>query len=247
MAGVGMVAFAELATRGRADWRRALAPAAVAATVAAQVALLHRDHYMHWFVLVLLFGGGLAIGALLLLRGPGHWALTLSLGLLLVAPGVYSAATWRAPVEGTFPAAGPHEASGGGGVGLSRKDVPRNRLLLRYVRSHGPGSRWAVLTDASNTAAPIILKGMDAGALAGYSGTDPVLDGPALARLVARHEARYVVLGGEFSSRGGNRATAAVIRACRGLPPETWQGTPRYLHGLVLFDCAGFERALAAS
>jgi 4-amino-4-deoxy-L-arabinose transferase-like glycosyltransferase len=246
MAGAGVAAFSRLALGRRADWRRLLAPAAVAGTVAAQIVLLHRAHYLHWFVPVLLIGGTLAVAALLWVRRAAPWAVAATLGLLLVAPTAYAATTWRKPVEGTFPAAGPRKASGRGGIGLSAKDVRRDHLLLNYVRGHRPGTRWSVLMDASNTAAPLILLGSNAGAMAGYSGTDPVLDGPGLARLVARDEARYVVLGGEFSTRGGNRATAAVIRACRGLPPEAWQGTPLYLHGLVLFDCAGRERALAA-
>jgi hypothetical protein len=92
----------------------------------------------------------------------------------------------------------------------------------------------------------MILLGYDTGALAGYSGTDPVLDGPGLARLVARGEARYVVLGGEFSSRGGNEATAAVLRACTQIPPPAWHDPAVSPFGLVPYDCAGHERALAS-
>jgi hypothetical protein len=91
-----------------------------------------------------------------------------------------------------------------------------------------------------------MLEGVNAGALAGYSGTDPTLNGRGLARLVSRGQARYVLLGGEFSGRGGNRATAAVLRACRQLPDAAWQGTLPYAFGLVLFDCAGRERRLSA-
>ena len=104
-----------------------------------------------------------------------------------------------------------------------------------------------VLSDASNTAAPLILLGYDAGSLAGYSGTDPAVDGPGLARLVARGEARYVVLGGIFSTRGGNRATAAVVRASKVVPPPRWGGVALAYHSLVLFDCAGQARALASA
>ena len=247
MTGAGAVAFARLAQRSHSDWRRLLAPLAAIGTVAAQVVLLHREHYMHWFVPVLLLGAGAAIAALLLARRHAPWAVALTLGLLLVAPAAYSSTTWRAPVEGTFPAAGPHQARGYGGVGLKPRDVTRDRLLIAYARAHGGGSRWLLLTDASPTAAPFILLGADAGALAGYSGTDPAVDGPKLARMVSRRLARYVVLGGEFSSRGGNLATAAVLRTCRELAPETWQGVPPlYPHSLVLFDCAGRERKLAA-
>jgi 4-amino-4-deoxy-L-arabinose transferase-like glycosyltransferase len=247
MAGAGAVAFALIAARARRDWRLVLAPAAILGTVAAQILLLHREHYMQWFEPVLLIGAAVAIMALLLLRRGSTLVSAGALCMLLIAPAAYATTTWNAPVEGTFPAAGPHAASGRGGVGLPRKDVPRERLLAHYVLSHGPGTRWIVLFDASNTAAPLILQGFDAGAIAGYSGTDPTLDGPGLARLVARHEARYMVLGGEFSTRGGNRATAATIEACREVPPAVWQGAPIYLHSLVLFDCAGRERQLRAS
>jgi 4-amino-4-deoxy-L-arabinose transferase-like glycosyltransferase len=246
MAGVGVVAFGRLAAGSLTDWRRLLAPAAIGATLAAQIVLLHREGYLHWFV-PLLFGGGLiAMAALLLLRRATLLLSALTLALLLVAPTAYSTTTWHAPVEGTFPAAGPHKASGRGGVGLPRKDILREHLLAHYVLTHGAGTRWAVLADASNTSAPLILMGVKAGALAGYSGTDPAVNGRRLAGFVARHEARYVVIGGEFSTRGGNRATAATIAACRELAPEVWQGAPIFLHSLVLFDCAGRERQLAA-
>ena len=112
---------------------------------------------------------------------------------------------------------------------------------------NGTGSRWGLFTDAAPTAAPYILLGLNAGAIAGYSGTDPVLDGPGLARMVAARQARYVVLGGEFASRGGNRATAAVLQACQIVAPRLWHGPEISPYGLALFDCAGRERALASS
>ena len=92
-----------------------------------------------------------------------------------------------------------------------------------------------------------MLLGLDTGALAGYSGTDPAINGRGLARLVGRHEARYVLLGGEFASRGGNAATAAVLRACQLVPPKRWHGPVVSPFGLALFDCAGHEQALARS
>jgi hypothetical protein len=92
----------------------------------------------------------------------------------------------------------------------------------------------------------MILFGLDVGALGGYSGSDPALDGPSLARLVAERKARYVLLGGEYSTRGGNGATRGVLRACRELTPSEWNSPVSFPLGLVLFDCAGHERALAA-
>jgi hypothetical protein len=65
--------------------------------------------------------------------------------------------------------------------------------------------------------------------------------------MVADREARYVLLGGEYSLRGGNLATKAVLRACKELPPSAWSSPVAYPYGLVLFDCAGDEKALAAA
>jgi hypothetical protein len=245
MAGAGAVVFTALARREQRNWGLLLAPLGILATVAAQITLLHREHYLHWFIPVLLAGAGLGVAALMV-RRMAPWAMAVTFCLLLVAPTAYATTTWLAPVEGTFPAAGPTQATGPGGVGVAGIDLRRDEGMLKYVRGHRPGSRWAVLSDAADTAAPLILMGLDAGSLAGYSGTDPAIDGRGLARLIATGEARYVVLGGEFSMRGGNRATVAVAKACRELSPSLWQGAPLYLHGLTLFDCAGRERELAA-
>jgi hypothetical protein len=131
-------------------------------------------------------------------------------------------------------------------VGFAPAHLRIVQALLEYATAHGGGSRFVLLSDAANTAAPMILLGYHAGSLAGYSGTDPVLDGRGLARLISRGEARYVVLGGEFSSRGGNLATAAVLRACTQIPPPAWHDPAVSPFGLVPYDCAGRERALAS-
>ncbi len=246
MAGAGAVALTDLAMRRGLDWRRILAPVAVLSTVAVQVALMHREHYMMWFVPVLVAAAVVGVCVLLTVRRLAPWAMAVTFCLLLVTPAAYASSTWLAPVEGTFPAAGPTQASGAGGVGVGGSYLEWERSLVSYVRTHRPGSRWAVFTDAATTAAPMILLGLDAGSLAGYSGTDPAIDGRELAQLVSRGQARYVVLGGEFSTRGGNRATAAVARACRIVAPSLWGGPSISDHGLVLFDCAGRESGLAA-
>ncbi|HEY2142559.1 MAG TPA: glycosyltransferase family 39 protein [Solirubrobacteraceae bacterium] len=249
MTGAGAVAFVE--TGAYRMLRMALLPIAVAATVVVQIVLLKRAEYMQWFYPLLIVGAGVGVSAVacaaIVLRRWVTPAIALILAVLLVAPTAYSATTWLAPAEVTFPAAGPLQANGPGGVGLGPSSLRAYRSLLGYLKSHEPGTRWPVLTDASNVAAPLILMGMDAGALGGYGGIDPSLDGPGLARLVADGEARYVLLGGVYSTRGGNRATAAVLRVCRELPPRTWLAPHAATHGLVLFDCAGRERRLAAA
>jgi 4-amino-4-deoxy-L-arabinose transferase-like glycosyltransferase len=246
MAGAGVAAFTTLARGNRRILGLALMACAIVATVAIQIVLLHREHYMQWFVPVLPIGAAAGVCALVALRRLAAPALTATFLLLLVAPTAYSATTWLAPAEGTFPAAGPKHHAGDGAYGISTRSQEIYGALAAYVSTHGAGSRWALLTVASDTAAPMILFGLDAGALGGYSGSDPALDGPSLARLVAERKARYVLLGGEYSTRGGNGATRGVLRACRELTPSEWASPVSYPLGLVLFDCAGHERALAA-
>jgi 4-amino-4-deoxy-L-arabinose transferase-like glycosyltransferase len=248
MVGAGVAAFVGSA-RNR-DWRLVLLPAAVAFTVAAQLVLLQRAHYLHWYYTPLVIGaaaGILVTFAALALRQLAGPALVLTMLVLTLAPTVYAATTWSVPVEGTFPAAGPRVAGALGPYGVNAHDVKVDRDLMHYIDTHGPTHRWELLTVSSNTSATPILLGYRAGALGGYSGTDPAVSGPRLAQMVARHEARYVVLGGAYASRGGNLATQAVIRACREIPNEVWLHFRRYsVYSLVLYDCAGRERELAA-
>jgi 4-amino-4-deoxy-L-arabinose transferase-like glycosyltransferase len=242
MIAAGCVAFARFA-RYR-DRRVVLAALAVTATVVAQVSILDYQHYMRWFVPVLIAGALIGLLAMTV-RRLAIGAIALLVCLLLVAPTEYAKTTWLAPVEGTFAAAGPHQATGDGGYGINAIDLGFDRNLIHYVSTHRPGARWSVLTVAAPTAAPMILLGSPAGALAGYSGTDPTLNGPGLARLVASGQARYVALGGAYSSRGGNLATKAVLRACPQVPYQAWHGPVPSPYELVLFDCAGRERALS--
>ncbi len=248
MVGAGAVALPSLLRR-RPPWPGLLlAFLAVLGTLATEIVLIHRQHYMLRFEPVLLVGCALCLGAILLvalLRRPGAAiAVTAVLALLLVVPTGYASTTWLAPVESTFPAAGPRAAAGQGGVGLDPRGLAIDRALIAYVRAHGATHRFALLTVASDTAAPMILLGLRAAAVGGYSGVDPALDGAGLARMVRRHEARWVLLGGEYAVRGGNGATKAVLASCRELVPREWRSPVVYPGALVLFDCAGQERAL---
>jgi 4-amino-4-deoxy-L-arabinose transferase-like glycosyltransferase len=244
MAGAGAVAFVELIRGPRRVWGLALLALALATTLTTQVVLMHREAYAVSFIPVLAAGAAAGFLALVLMRRLAAPAIALVFLLLLVVPTAYATTTWLAPVEGTFPVAGTKAFPGTGGYGVNDRDLGIDRALLNYVSTHHPGSRWALLTVASDSASPIMLMGLDAGALGGYSGSDPALDGPQLARLVARHQARYVLLGGEYSERGGNLATKAVLRACKQLAPWEWKSPVGYPYGLVLFDCASDEKGL---
>jgi 4-amino-4-deoxy-L-arabinose transferase-like glycosyltransferase len=247
MAGAGALAFVELARGRRRLWGLALVAFALATTLATQIVLMHREHFLLWFVPVLAVGAGVGFLALLATRRLALPAVAFLFLLLLVAPTRYATTTWLAPVEGTFPVAGTKAFPGTGGYGVNDRDLGIDRALLDYVSTHHPGSRWALLSVAADTSSPLILLGLDAGAVGGYSGTDPAVDGPQLARMVALGQARYVLLGGEYSLRGGNLATRAVLRACKELAPSEWKSPVGYPFGLVLFDCAGDEKGLTAA
>ncbi len=250
MTGAG--ASALVALRRRREGRGPLAGIALAVlaalgTVAVQLVLLHREHWMLGLGPVLLIGCAAALLVFGLVRALALPAVALLLALVLIAPTAYAVTTWEVPVEGTFPAAGPKANAGVGGYGVAERTIAMYRAMADYVVTHHPGRRWALLTVASDTSAPFILMGYDVGAVGGYSGVDPALTGKGLARFVRRGEARYVVLGGAYSTRGGNRATQATLAACKQLRPSQWHSPDPYQNGLVLFDCAGRERRLEAA
>jgi 4-amino-4-deoxy-L-arabinose transferase-like glycosyltransferase len=251
MIGAGALAFVDLARRGARGAALAspmLLALAVGFTVVVQMTLLNRAHYLHWFFPALVAGAAVGVAGFVILQVLHRHvapAMALILGVLLLAPGAYAATTWEAPVEGTFPAAGPRQNPGYGGLDVIAPTVRLDRSMIAYLASHGATKRWSVLTEASDTAAPLILLGNPAGALGGYSADDPTMNGAGLARLVARGQARYVVLGGAYSTRGGNRAINAVPGACRQVPGQEWGQTAFTRYSLVLFDCAGRERELA--
>ncbi|HUH81021.1 MAG TPA: glycosyltransferase family 39 protein [Solirubrobacteraceae bacterium] len=246
MAAVGALAFAKLAEGPRRVLGIVLALVAIAATIAVQIVLMHQQRYMEWFIPFLIAGGAVSWVVLALSRRLAAPAAAVSFLVMLATPAAYASTSWLAPVEGTFPVAGPRHNAGEGGYGVSPRYVTIDRALIDYVRVHRPSRRWPLLTVASEQAAPMILMGFPAAALAGYSGTDPALTGASLAGLIERGEARWVLLGGAYAQRGGNGATVAVLHVCRALTPKQWHSPSSYTGGVTLFDCAGRTRQLAS-
>ena len=241
MVGGGLTAM----WRPRWRWPHALIVTAVLLTVAVQISLLHHARYLGLWQILL---APAAIAGLLTLtlsrfRLAGLAAI---LAVLLIAPTIYAASTWKHPVEGTFPAAGPHAVGGNGGAELSREQLTTAEALMRYILSHGAGGRYQLLTVASLTADSPILLGLRASALGGYGGVDPTLDGRDLAGLVSSGQARYLLLGGSYAYLGGNAASRAAARVCPQVPFADWEGArANASEGLYLVDCAGRASELA--
>jgi 4-amino-4-deoxy-L-arabinose transferase-like glycosyltransferase len=253
MCGIGLVSLTRLLRQSR--WWLALAVAAIGSTITAQTVMLHREDYLRWDIPLMAAVGAIAVVAILIRRNLARPALALALAALLVGPVAYAKTTWDAPVQGTFPAAGPYQAAGNGGIGLAAGSVSVNRALIGFVRARRPGTRFELLTLATPTAAPLILMGLKAAAIGGYSGTDPALSARGLARMVERGEARWVLLGGAYSSRGGNDASRAAGVACRHVPALRWRPRVVDANGLAivplqspttleLYDCRGRAHAL---
>jgi 4-amino-4-deoxy-L-arabinose transferase-like glycosyltransferase len=259
MVGAGAAAFADLIRRTR--FAVGLLAAALAATLAVAVVLLGREHhYLRLLlpVVIAVAAASLLVTALLPRLAP--YAIAAGVAASLVIPAVYSATVWQVPVNGTFPTAGPYIEDDLDYYGIPPDDVDSYRTLLAYAQPRESGSRWAVLTQGSNTAAVFILLGGRAAALGGYGTIDPVLAPAALARLVARGEVRFVALGGGYASRGGDAASTAVARACLFVSPAQWRSPHNYGTGahpiyafprggwnLSLYDCAGRTRQIAAA
>jgi 4-amino-4-deoxy-L-arabinose transferase-like glycosyltransferase len=219
--------------------------AAALVTAVVQILLLHQAHYLGIWQLLLIPATAAALVAAMLYRASPA-SLFAVLAVLLVAPTAYATTTWRQPVEGTFPAAGPRAVGGNGGAELSRAQLATDEAVMRFILAHGAGGRFQLLTEASLTADSPILLGLRASALGGYGGVDPALDGPGLARLVASGQARYLLLGGSYDYLGGNAAIRAAARVCPQVPLAAWDGTLAHTReGLYLVDCAGRAPELA--
>ena len=72
-----------------------------------------------------------------------------------LSPAIYSATVWQVPVDGTFPVAGPYIQDNLDVYGIPPDDVDSYRHAARLRAAARAGRRWDVLTQGSNTAAPL--------------------------------------------------------------------------------------------
>ncbi len=250
MVGAGGVALATLVRDGesrtalRGHLPALLVVLAVAGTVAAQLVLINREGDPLWWRIPLVV---LCVGALIaipLARRRAGWAVAVAVAALLVAPMIFSFSVWLAPVNGTFPAAGPYSYPGQGTYGVNSAGLQTDLSLIHYLHIHGATKPYTLLTQSSDQATPLILLGLPASAVGGYNTTDPAMNGPQLAALVAAHKARYVLIAGPYAARGGNGASTAARLVCPEIPGLIWSDGASYGGGSFLLDCAGKAREL---
>ncbi len=251
MVGAGAVAIASLAASrspNRALLGYVLVVVAIVANVAVQLVLIRREGDPLWWQIPLVLLSMAALAAIPFARGRAGLAVGVAVALALVAPMVYSFSVWLAPVEGTFPVAGPYNYAGPGGDGVGRVTEHAYRGLIAFLAANGETERYPLLTESSDQASPLILLGLRASAIGGYGASDPSLSAAGLADLVASGQARYLLIGGPYAGRGGNGATTAARLVCPEIPQAYWgagtgEGTTPE-SGSYLVDCKGLASEL---
>ncbi len=241
MAGAGAVALASLLRGGRPLRAFTLAVLAVVGTVAVQLVIIGREGYPTWWRIPLVAIALIALIAIPLAGRRSGWALGAALAALVVAPLIYSFSVWLAPVDGTFPTAGPYNHAGTGGIDAPRLDEAGDRGLISFLRASGATSPYPLLTQSSDQSAPLILLGLDASAEGGYGASDPALGNGRLAALVAAGQARFLLISGPYADRGSNGAVTAARLVCPEVPQAIWApGLPALIDDKsFLVDCAG--------
>ena len=222
---------------------------AVVCTAAVQWVLIGREHEPLWWRIPLVALCVIGLMAIPPARARAAWPLALTIAALMVAPMIYSFSVWQAPVDGTFPTAGLHNAAGYGGLDVNPADLAADRGLIRYLASHGATAHYPLLTQSSDQASPLILLGLAASPIGGYGAADPALSSARLADLVAAGQARYLLIDGPYSDRGSNAADNAARLVCPEIPEVVWApgATKSNLSFSFLVDCAGRAPALRHS
>jgi 4-amino-4-deoxy-L-arabinose transferase-like glycosyltransferase len=160
LVGIGVLALWRDARAGGA--RIALPLVALGLTAWLEVDLLRRSDYLSWLQVLVIAGAAIAAVALVPLAvrrgGPASVrrllpaaAIGLGVAVFLAAPAAWSATTWKAPVNGVFPGAGPSfisglgstAQSGPGGFGAGRGGFGQGRGGFRRFGFGPPNGRFA--------------------------------------------------------------------------------------------------------
>jgi 4-amino-4-deoxy-L-arabinose transferase-like glycosyltransferase len=279
LAGIGTIALIRSYLGNTLRWW--LLPAAILATGVEQTIILSaHPAWLPW--LLPLVGIATIVAAALLISlkimradepheavGPGHRFQSLaadqsgslpaimavvSLSVLLIAPLLWLAASYRPTNEGGFPLSGPIVIST-----TAVTDLRTDPRLMTYLETHRQNANFLVATVSVQDAIPIMwATGEPVMALGGYSGYDPILTPKELARAVRSDRVRFFLLpssnlaqadvkqfypqalthGRSFTTRYTNQLTRWVSRTCTLVPPLEWQNSPG-LAALQLFACSG--------
>lgn len=127
---------------------------------------------------------------------------------LLITPTVWSATTLFGAESGTFPAAGlslisstRSGAAGMGAMSMGSSSTSSDAKLIKFLQANKTTEKYIlVTTQASGTAANIIIKTGEAVMTWGFFGTDDAITLAQFKLLVKSGAVRYVMVGGQGSS-----------------------------------------------
>jgi hypothetical protein len=124
-------------------------------------------------------------------------------------------------------------------VAVQRRAERREQDLHRYLEANAPRGEFGVVTDDWRVASRFILATRaDVLQVGGFSGKAPTLSVPEYAALVARHAARFAIVG---DGRPRGRSTAArFTRYVRGNCARVHDivASPPEPSPVPLYDCA---------
>jgi len=156
--------------------------------------------------------------------------------VLLLAPGVWSAATAFGSSGGALAQAGPSSSAfGRGGFDPARGELPARfparfggamrgeltadqRKILAYAQAHSGGTPITLAVEGGAMAAAPYLIHSDAAVvgMGGFSGQDPAPSAATLAQWVQQNRLRFVLAGGDGPGRAGPGGDGRAGRAGRG-------------------------------
>jgi 4-amino-4-deoxy-L-arabinose transferase-like glycosyltransferase len=245
-------------------------PAAVMLTAMWAWVLVSRDLSWHGWLRDAV--AGVAVVAVLLLVAARVWvsrtsrlaparvaraAGALGVVALLLAPGVWVAATAFASSGGAMAQAGPsRSAFGPGRFGPARRDLPAQlrgrmagdltadqRKILSYAVANSGGAPITLAVQGGAMAAEPFLIHSDAAivGMGGFSGQDPAPTVATLAQWVQQGRLRFVLAGGEFAGRQGRGGVSAqrtqwVQQHCAVVDPASYGAAGRTE---TFYDCRG--------
>jgi 4-amino-4-deoxy-L-arabinose transferase-like glycosyltransferase len=229
-----------------------LLPAAVTLTVVWAWVLVSRDtSWNGWLRYAVVAVGVLAVALLVAGRlfstGVSRVAGVLGVVALLLAPGVWSAATAFASSGGAMAQAGPsRSAFGPGRFDQARGELPARfrgamagdltadqRKILAYAQANSQGTPITLAVEGGAMAAEAYLIHSDAVivGMGGFSGQDPAPTVATLTQWVAHGQLRFVLAGSrDTPGRGGRGGVSAqrtqwVQQHCAVVNPDSYGGS----------------------
>jgi 4-amino-4-deoxy-L-arabinose transferase-like glycosyltransferase len=215
---------------------RVVAPAAILAGVATEMAILGGD--AAW-VAAAGVGAAVLLASDVLSRRWRTYVVVAAMAALLAVPASWSAQTIGYATSGTFPAGGPATTAGpagGGPGGMFGGDTSAIAAALDYAAANGGGT--IAVSSQSGAAGSLITSGADVAAIGGFSGRESQVSTEWLADAVEDGRIRYVLTEGADGLGGDDRIGSSQVMAA-----VEAVGTPTTVDGL--YDLQGLADELS--